>query len=140
MAGDNPFKVGDLVRPINYWKGPKLDPEIWYEVTDVCPYNHRIKVYDSWMHHSHFKRYLPSPVKLSTEVKTASDGGSTSYYSLPEGSKELFDLINHQNMNFAVGNIFKACWRLGRKQGIDNAYDLRKIIFMAEQELKRIGG
>lgn len=72
--------------------------------------------------------------------KQSSDGGSTDYYQLPEGATELFDLINHRNMNFAVGNIFKACYRLGEKDGINNEYDLRKIVFMAKQELKRIGG
>lgn len=40
-----------------------------------------------------------------------SDGGSTSYYELPEGSKELNDLIEHKGMSFALGNIFKACYR-----------------------------
>lgn len=72
-------------------------------------------------------------------TKQSSDGGSTSYYQLPEGATELFDLINHRNMNFSVGNIFKACYRMGEKEGIDDIYDLKKIIFMAEQELKRLG-
>jgi hypothetical protein len=67
-----------------------------------------------------------------------STGWSTDYYKLPEGAVELQDLIEAKNMNFAIGNCFKACWRLGSKQGVDEAYDLRKIIWFAERELKRI--
>lgn len=74
---------------------------------------------------------------MATKVK--SDGGSTSYYLLPEGAIELGDLIEHKNMNFNVGNIFKAAYRLGQKDGNEDAYDLRKIIYFAERELKRIG-
>ena len=68
-----------------------------------------------------------------------SDGSSTSYYKIPENATDLIDLIEHKNMNFAVGNIFKACYRLDQKEGNDDAYDLRKIIFFAQRELNRIG-
>jgi hypothetical protein len=67
-----------------------------------------------------------------------SDGWSTSYYEIPEGTKELQDLIEHKNMNFAVGNIFKAAYRLGDKEGTTREYDLNKIIFFAERELVRL--
>lgn len=67
-----------------------------------------------------------------------SDGSSTEYYKIPEGSKDLIELIEYKNMNFAVGNIFKACYRLGQKEGNDDAYDIRKIIFFAERELERL--
>lgn len=70
--------------------------------------------------------------------KTTSDGGSTSYYQLPEGAKELGDLIEHKDMNFNVGNIFKAAYRLGDKAGTDHAYDLRKILWSAQRELARL--
>ncbi len=67
------------------------------------------------------------------------DGGSTPHqYSIPSDAKELQDLIEYRNMNFAVGNIFKACYRMGRKEGADELYDLNKIIFFAEREKKRI--
>ena len=75
------------------------------------------------------------------ELSEEKPGGSTpSLYALPEGAKELQDLIEHRNMNFAVGNMFKACYRLGEKDGVDKAYDLRKIIFFAERELRRVAG
>lgn len=68
----------------------------------------------------------------------AGPGWSTSYYELPPESVELQDLIEHKNMNFAVGNIFKAAYRLGGKRGVDEIYDLRKIIWFAERELRRV--
>ena len=38
-------------------------------------------------------------------------------------------------MSFARGNIFKAVYRLGEKNGIDDEYDLNKIIYYAERML-----
>ena len=77
----------------------------------------------------------PEP-KIVTEVQhqpIKSDGGSTSYYALPPGAKELNDLIEYRNMNFALGNIFKACYRFGEKDGAEKTYDLNKIIYFAER-------
>lgn len=67
-----------------------------------------------------------------------STGWSTSYYQLPSYARELQDLIEHKNMNFSVGNIFKAAYRLGDKKGTTKQYDLNKIIFFAQRELKRL--
>ena len=65
-------------------------------------------------------------------------GWSTDYYKLPEGAEELQDLIEYKNMNFAVANIFKAAYRLGNKDGVDEEYDLNKILWFAHRELARI--
>ena len=65
-------------------------------------------------------------------------GWSSDYYRLPEGATELQDLIEHKGMSFAVGNIFKAAYRLGNKRGTDEIYDLHKIIWFAERELRRV--
>lgn len=62
-----------------------------------------------------------------------SDGGATSYYELPEGATELNDLIEHKQMIFALGNIFKACYRFGEKDSAAKIYDLNKIIYFAER-------
>ena len=66
------------------------------------------------------------------------NGSNANYYKLPEGAKELQDLIEYRNMNFSVGNIFKACFRLSQKDGVDDVYDLEKIIFFANRELRRL--
>lgn len=65
-------------------------------------------------------------------------GLSSSYYELPEGCKELQDLIEYKNMNFARGNIFKATYRLGDKPGTDQIYDYEKIIWFAQREIERL--
>jgi hypothetical protein len=64
------------------------------------------------------------------------DGGSTpSQYALPEDATELQDLIEYREMNFAIGNIFKAAYRMGHCSHSDNARDLRKIIWFAQRQL-----
>lgn len=70
--------------------------------------------------------------------KVTSDGWSTSYYELPKGAKELQDLIEYRQMNFSVGNIFKACYRLGRKDGATTLYDLNKIRWYVDREIARV--
>ena len=73
-----------------------------------------------------------------SKEKHISDGGSTSYYDLPVDAKDLQDLVEHKNMNFSIGNIFKACYRMGEKSGQDDLYDLNKIIFFAGREIDRL--
>ena len=65
-------------------------------------------------------------------------GWSSEYYELPEDATELQDLVEHKDMNFAVGNIFKAAYRLGDKPGTTSLYDLDKIIWFAQREKRRI--
>ena len=72
-------------------------------------------------------------------MKDGKPGGSTSsQYGLPKGSTDLQDLIEHRSMNFALGNIFKACYRRGTCSHSDELRDMRKIIWFAERELKRL--
>jgi hypothetical protein len=66
-------------------------------------------------------------------------GGSTpSQYGFPAHATELQDLIEHRGMNFAMGNIFKACYRDGTCSHSDAIRDMRKIIWFAGRELKRL--
>lgn len=65
-------------------------------------------------------------------------GWSSDYYELPPDATELQDLIEHKQMNFSVGNIFKAAYRLGEKRGTDELYDLNKILWFAQREKNRI--
>jgi hypothetical protein len=66
-----------------------------------------------------------------------SDGGSTGYYKIPARAKDLQDLIEHKQMSFGRGNIFKAAYRLG-EAGNDEVYDLKKIIWFAERRLREL--
>lgn len=64
--------------------------------------------------------------------KIKSDGGATSYYELPEHATELRHLISHKGMSKSRGDIFKACYRLGEKDGSDVLYDLNKMKFFID--------
>jgi len=66
-------------------------------------------------------------------------GGSTPHqYALPPHCTELQDLIEHREMNFALGNIFKAAYRMGTCSHSDATRDLNKIIWFANRELQRL--
>jgi len=67
-----------------------------------------------------------------------SNGKSTSYYNIPAGSVDLQDLIEYKNMSFSRGNIFKAVYRLGDKEGVDLEYDINKIIWFAKRLKKEL--
>ena len=56
-----------------------------------------------------------------------SDGAATSYYELPPHASELRHLISYKGMSFSRGNVFKACYRLGEKEGNDLMYELNKM-------------
>lgn len=68
------------------------------------------------------------------------NGGSTDYYKLPSNAVDLQDLIEHKEMSFALGNIFKAVYRLGSQSHSSKERDLNKIIYFAERELERLNG
>ena len=81
--------------------------------------------------------YYESVIKLSKQVnKITSDGKATEYYDFPIGASTLNDIIEFKDMSFARGNIFKAAYRLGEKEGIDDIYDLNKIIYYAKRLIK----
>ena len=66
-------------------------------------------------------------------------GGSTpQQYGLPPGATELQDLIEYREMNFALGNIFKACYRRGTCSHSDELRDMRKIAWFAQREIERL--
>jgi len=69
---------------------------------------------------------------------TKSDGSTASYYELPEGAKELQDLISHRDMNSQIGEIFRACYRYGLVEHSDKLRDAKKIKFYADAEIKRL--
>lgn len=83
---------------------------------------------------------VPQKIESIPVYAQTSSGGSTSYYELPANATELNDLIEHKNMSFALGNIFKACYRFGEKDAASRLYDLNKIIYFAERLKVREGG
>ena len=69
---------------------------------------------------------------------SVSDGSTASYYELPEGAKELQDLISHKNMNSQIGEIFRAAYRYGESSHSDELRDAKKIKFYIDAEIKRL--
>jgi len=51
---------------------------------------------------------------------------------LPPHAKQLRHLISYKAMSKSRGDIFKACYRLGEKTGVDIEYDLQKMKFFIE--------
>ena len=76
--------------------------------------------------------------RLSRLVKEKSDGSTASYYKLPEGARELQDLISYKNLNAQIGEIFRECYRYGQASHSDEMRGIKKILFYAEAELKRL--
>lgn len=77
-------------------------------------------------------------IKLGTSP--AEKGGSTSYYDLPPNPTTLQDLIEHRNMNGSIKDIFKACYRLGQKDGMTDIDDVTKMAYYSLRELGRLKG
>ena len=75
--------------------------------------------------------------KIDRQAKQGG-GSNPQQYGLPPGATELQDLIEHREMNFAVGNMFKACYRKGTCSHSDWKRDLEKIIWFAKRELIKL--
>lgn len=71
-------------------------------------------------------------------MSNRSDGSTASYYQLPEGAKELQDLISHKDMNAQIGEIFRAAYRYGVASHSDKLRDAKKIKFYIEAEIDRL--
>lgn len=67
-----------------------------------------------------------------------SDGSTASYYELPPGATQLQDLISHRDMNAQIGEIFRACYRMGLVEHSDELRDAKKILFYAKAEVERL--
>jgi hypothetical protein len=73
-------------------------------------------------------------------LTAVSDGSTASYYELPQGAKELQDLISYKDMNAQIGEIFRATYRYGQSSHSDKLRDAKKIRFYIDAEIKRLGG
>ena len=67
-------------------------------------------------------------------------GGSTSYYDLPKNADTIQDLIEYRDMNGSIKDIFKACYRLGQKDGMSDIDDVTKMAYYSLRELGRLRG
>ena len=76
--------------------------------------------------------------EMYREEKERSDGSSADYYKLPKLAIELQDLISDKNMNAQIGEIFRECYRYGQASHSDELRGIKKILFYANAELKRL--
>ncbi len=76
--------------------------------------------------------------RLGRKLLAVSDGSTAAYYELPEGAKELQDLISHRNMNAQIGEVFRSCYRYGIASHSDELRDAKKIKFYIDAEIKRL--
>jgi hypothetical protein len=84
------------------------------------------------------KRSPKRPIRAKKVPKGTSDGSTASYYELPKFAKELQHLISHKNMNAQIGEIFRACYRMGEASHSDELRDAKKILFYAKAEVSRL--
>lgn len=73
-----------------------------------------------------------------TATNVKSDGSSADYYKLPVSATQLQDLISFKNMNAQIGEIFRACYRMGQASHSDALRDAKKILFYAQAEVARL--
>ena len=81
---------------------------------------------------------MPLLVEKLEKGVQVSDGSTASYYELPDGARELQDLISHKNMNSQIGEIFRACYRMGEASHSDELRDAKKIRFYIDAEIERL--
>ena len=86
-----------------------------------------------------FRQRIESKGCNAEPITQQNNGGSSDWYLLPDNAKTLQDLIEHRNMNGAVKDMFKACYRLGIKTE-DELRDLNKTAYYALREIGRVTG
>lgn len=126
--------VGDVVQCVST-SGDNFEEGLYYTVT-VNDYTRRVGIrtrggcFFGRGQQTFFRKVIPSSDSPSIQIK--SDGGATDYYRIPEHATELRHLISAKGMSKSRGDIFKACYRLGEKDGTDVLYDLNKMKFFIE--------
>ena len=66
------------------------------------------------------------------------DGGSASYYELPEGATELKHLIHYKGMSHPVGEAFCSLYRLDNCPHSDRKRNLKKVLYYVQTELENM--
>ena len=93
---------------------------------------------NGWGVEIEFNEQISRPGGIIRIPKEKSDGSSANYYKLPDNANELQDLISAKNMNAQVGEIFRECYRYGQASHSDELRGIKKILFYANAELKRL--
>lgn len=78
--------------------------------------------------------YRKSDVVPTTD-DTINNGGSTDYYKINPNWKDLQDIIEDRDMNYAQANLLKVAFTFnkGRHEGTDELREINKVIYFAER-------
>jgi len=68
---------------------------------------------------------------------TTSDGSTASYYELPDGARELQDLIRYKRMTGAQAEMFRALYRGEEASHSDAQRQAKKVLSYAVEEVMR---
>lgn len=132
------YKIGDKLKYIGDCSLP-FQLGSTYEIASQRQQDKYFLIFDDKNNALHIK---PEEIYIYFEKQDSSinNGGSTSYYNFNEDWKECQDIIEHRDMNFSQGNIFKSafCFNIGRHNATDYQRELNKIIYFANRELERI--
>lgn len=95
----------------------------------------------------YFQGYFSEEHKPSEKETTKSDGGATSYYDMPFNewvtTNDMMEyLAEHKWGKYGIHlkDIFKGICRWGDKDGTDESYDTRKIIYYGVRVLRLLVG
>lgn len=163
MESEMKFKVGDVVRRID--GEPFFEDIFAVEIVEVHRDGYlvlcRVKTplgCECWFYPKELELAASVPcgnvVSLDTYRESkALSGGSNDYYKVaidnpttpdnPPYLAECNDIIEALGMDFMLGNIFKACWRIAAarkgqgKPGNTEKYDAEKISFFAKRILSK---
>ncbi len=117
---------------VQYDTGLQANEESWYFSCESVGYDGKIS------RQSKGSEPREKGGEMQSKSSAVSDGSTASYYQLPEGAKELQDLISYRNMNSQLGEIFRACYRYGQASHSDQLRDAKKIAFYAAAEIERL--
>lgn len=106
----------------------------------VCACNKVIRTTREIFNSKFEEKIKAAKARIPTSKGKLNGGGDKNYYDLPEEATQLLDLIEFRNMNGNIKDIFKACYRLGEKEGTSVEYDMQKIVLYAIRELGRVQG
>jgi hypothetical protein len=88
----------------------------------------------------------PPSVSERTKSTTAPHGGPSDYYDFDKGFCTANDIMEFLASDRWLGDalhmkdIFKACFRWGKKEGTSKEYDAKKIIYSAARLLRQYSG
>ena len=100
---------------------------------------------DSWRPEMRWRRV--DTTKDAVVQHSSSNGGPSSYYDFPPNRwVTLNDLMEYKSTEHWLGfalhlkDVVKASFRFGVKEGVDNSYDARKIVYSGLRLLLMIKG